>query len=58
MLNILFSLGYALPMPCFWINLSFDMHVVTKIFPKFLKRFQNPPATQEIKLYQTINQVT
>ena len=30
--------------------LSLDVLVVTKIFPKFFKRFQNPPATHEIKL--------
>ena len=34
----------------FWSNLSLDKIVVTKIFPKFFKRFQNPSATHEIKL--------
>ena len=33
-----------------WSNLSLDMLTITKIIPKCFRRFQNPPATQEIKL--------
>ena len=31
-------------------NLNLSMLVVIKIFPKVFKIFQNPPATQQIKL--------
>ena len=33
-----------------WSYLSLDMLVVTKIFTKFFKKFQNLTATHEIKL--------
>ena len=50
MLNILFSLEICIAYAFFGSNLTLIMLVVSKIFPKFFKKFQNLPATQEIKL--------